>query len=142
MDNPAAERIQPVFFWQFEPNKVFDDYADPYIEPELQEGTTPLAKIMAGKFTRNFKNFRYTDISEDHMSGERSVMLNQYKLIVDGRLPDSNEVELYNIDDDPAEQNNLAEDYPDVVNQYQQTLHKWQMSVLHSLTGSDYINQE
>jgi hypothetical protein len=33
---------------------VFGDDAEPYIDPELQEGTTPLAKIMGGKFTRTF----------------------------------------------------------------------------------------
>jgi arylsulfatase A-like enzyme len=59
-NNPAKQRTKPIYFWQFKAGKVFDENPEPYIDHELQEGTTPLAKIGAGKFTRNFRNYKYT----------------------------------------------------------------------------------
>ena len=44
-------RPSPLFFWSFDTKQAFDENARPYIDPALQEGTTPLAKIMNGKNT-------------------------------------------------------------------------------------------
>jgi len=137
-----TQRSKPVFFWQFEPNKVFDENAEPYIDPKLQEGTTPLAKKMAGLFTRNFKNFKYNEVSEDHFQGERTMMLNEYKLVVEGQSPDADGYELYNIIEDPAEKKNLSETHPEVVKEFRNKLHEWQNSVLESLKGADYPSRE
>ena len=138
INEPTTQRNQPVFFWQFEPNKVFDENAEPYIDPQMQEGTTPLAKKMAGLFTRNFKNFKYKDVSEDHFQGERTMMLHEYKLVVEGQTPDAEGYELYNIIEDPAEKNNLSQSHPQIVEQYKTELQNWQKSVLESLKGTDY----
>lgn len=137
-NEPAKQRAEPLYFWQFEPGKVFGDNPEPYIDPELQEGTTPLAKIMAGKFTRTFRNYKYSEVSEDDYSGERAIMKNQYKLIVEGKTPNDKGFELYDIQNDPGEIKNLADEYPEMVEEMQAELRKWQESVLHSLTGADY----
>src|SRR5690606_13939210 len=42
--NPAKPRVEPLCFWQFKPGEVFGENSEPYIDPKLQEGTTPLAK--------------------------------------------------------------------------------------------------
>lgn len=135
---PAKQRTEPLYFWQFEPGKVFGKNPEPYIDPELQEGTTPLAKIMAGKFTRSFRNYKYKQISENDYSGERAMMKDQFKLVVAGKTPNEKGFELYDIQNDPGEENNLADQYPEMVKKMQAELRGWQESVLNSLTEADY----
>ena len=132
------QRMQPLCFWQFQPAKVFDESAQPYIDPKLQEGTTPLAKMAAGKFTRDFLNNRYPQISENDFSGERTMMQDRYKLIVTEQPNVSQLLELYDIEDDPVEGKNLVTEYPEIVREMQMQLRNWQESVLNSLTGADY----
>ncbi|MCA1759188.1 MAG: DUF4976 domain-containing protein, partial [Bacteroidales bacterium] len=135
---PSKQRTEPLYFWQFEPGKVFGENPEPYIDPELQEGTTPLAKIMAGKFTRTFRNYKYNEISENDFSGERAIMQGQFKLVLEGQSPNSQGFELYDIQNDPGEKKNVAGEYPEIVEKMQFELRKWQESVLNSLTGADY----
>lgn len=137
-NDPTKQRTVPLFFWQFEPGKVFGEDAEHYIDPKLQEGTTPLAKIMGGKFTRSFRNYKYNQISENDFGGGRAVMKDQYKLVIEGQVPHNHSYELYNIQNDPGEEKNLADEYPDLVKEMQADLRKWQESVLNSLTGADY----
>lgn len=132
------QREEPIFFWQFEQGKVFDNTAEPYIEPRLQEGTTPLIKKMNGKYTRDFKNYRYNQISENDFAGERSMMQDRYKLVVIGRTIETQKFELYDIQNDPKEEKDLAEEYPERIKEMKNEFHKWQESVLRSLTGADY----
>lgn len=136
--DPAKKREQPLFFWQFESEKVFGDSAQPYINPALQEGTTPLKKMMGGKFTRSFRNYIYTQVSERDFSGERAIFKDNYKLVIEGQTPNQEGYELYDIYADSAEKKNLADTYPEIVKKMQQELRKWQESVLNSLTGADY----
>ncbi len=138
LNDPSKQRNEPVFFWQFEPGQVFGENAEPYISPELQEGTTPLAKIMNGEFTRSFRNYKYNQVSEDDFGGERAVISDNYKLIVEGQSSNQQGLELYNIKNDPREINNLAGEHPEMVKQMQNELLQWQESVLKSLTGADY----
>ena len=134
----ARQRTEPLYFWMFEHAKVFDETSQPYIDPKLQEGTTPLVKKMAGKHTRTFRNYKYREVSEDHFAGARAMMKHQYKLIVEGHSPGKSGFELYDIRNDPGEQINLADEYPETVEEMQAELRKWQESVLTSLTGADY----
>jgi arylsulfatase A-like enzyme len=136
--DPTLQRQEPLYFWHFQPNVVFGESPEPYIDPELQEGTTPLAKRLAGKFTRSFRNYKYTNIAEKDYSGTRVMMSDQYKLIVEGKTPNEDGVELYDILNDPGETTNLADEYPEKVKAMQAELRKWQESVLNSLTGADY----
>ena len=137
-DDPVTKRTKPICFWMFEPGKVFDETAEPYIDPELQEGTTPLAKMMDGKYTRTFRNLKYDHISDSDFAGQRSIMKNQYKLLVEGQTPDDEGFELYDIKADPAETTNLTDKYPEIVKELQSELRSWQESVLNSLTEEDY----
>jgi arylsulfatase A-like enzyme len=64
-------------------------------------------------------------------------MKGRYKLIVkDG---DNEVFELYDIQNDPREERNLIDTYPEKVKQMHVELLEWQESVLHSLTGVDYV---
>ena len=68
----------------------------------------------------------------------RAMMENQYKLVVEGQSPNKNGLELYDLQHDPGETNNLADQYPEMAKKMQAELHKWQESELNSLTGADY----
>ncbi len=137
-NNPEKLRSEPIYFWSFDEGKAFNDTSKPYIDPELQEGTTPLVKMLDGIFTRTFRNFHYDSISENDFTGMRTMMINQYKLVLEGQSPNKEGLELYDIQNDPGETINLADEYPDIVEEMQAELRQWQESVLNSLTGADY----
>jgi arylsulfatase A-like enzyme len=128
------QRSKPIAFWNF---PVFEsqDYK-PYIDPELQKGTTPLVKKMRGLFTRNFRNDHHPGIAEENFHGARAIILGDYKLVIDG---DKNSgIELFNLRDDSAERNNLAESQPGLVEKLKKEMRDWQASVLNSLMEADY----
>ncbi len=138
IDGDQQVRDKPIFFWSFETGKVFDESSQPYIDPISQEGTTPLAKIMAGKYTRSFKNYKYPEIDMSHIGGARVMLDNQYKLVLDENSETKTGVELFDIINDSAESKNLMEQRPEVVSTMQKQLLDWQKEVLTSLTGADY----
>jgi len=138
IENPELERIEPICFWKLESGKVFKDSIQHYIDPELQVGTTPLVKKMGDIYTRNFKNYKYKTISKSDYSGERAITANRYKLVVGGKTPNASGFELYDIENDRAETNNIADKHPEVVEEMNAKLEAWQKSVLESLTGKDY----
>ena len=136
--DPARQRPVPVCFWEFSIDKVFGKTPKPYLDPKLQEGTTPMAKMMAGKYTRNFVNYQFTRGSANEFSGERTILKGPYKLMIEGQTPNKDGVELYDIRHAPGEVKNLADVYPQIVSEMQNDLHKWQESVLNSLAEGDY----
>jgi arylsulfatase A-like enzyme len=138
LENPDLVRTEPICFWKFNTNQAFDDSAENYINPELQEGTTPLAKMMAGKYTRTFRNYVYPAVSESDFGGERAITTNNYKFILDGNTPNDEGFELYDLQNDRAEKINIADDHPEIVEKMNNQMRQWQESVLNSLTGADY----
>lgn len=133
-DGQMTERPGPICFWQYIPNQV--ENAPSYIDPGLQEGTTPLVKQMQGRYTRNFRNYQYREIQEQDYEGPRVILDNRYKLVLGtGKDP---VVELFDLRTDPAEENDLSETEPVVVDSLERRLEDWQLSVLQSLTGADY----
>lgn len=134
-----TKREESLFFWQFQQGEAFNDSSTPYIEQDLQKGTTPLLKKMDGKFTRDFKNYKYSHISESDYFGNRALISGQHKLVVvKPKSSASEKFELYNILDDPAERINVASENPEILKKLKTELREWQESVLNSLTGADY----
>ena len=140
LDGTLAERPAPICFWTFRGNQT--GTGEPYIEPLLQRGTTPLVKQMDGLYTRNFRNFRYAGEGDGDLDGPKAVLDTRFKLVVDGsgqsREDGSPVLELFDIGLDPGEQRDLSQDHPDEVARLQEYLKGWQRSVLGSLTGGDY----
>ena len=128
-------RQKPICFWNFQIGGKLKGM-QPYLEPKLQEGTTPLVKKLGGRYTRNFKNVRIPQTDERFMSGSRAILDNQYKLVVHGTSED--DIELFDLQQDPGEQHDLSAQMPAQVEALQQQLHEWQLSVLESVTGADY----
>ncbi len=139
MEDPEEDREKPLFFWSFNHEQVFGN-TEPksYINAELQMGTTPLAKKMGDIFTRNFRNYKYERVSKEDYSGERTMLLGNYKLMVDGKSPNKDGFELYDIQKDRGENQNVADEHPDIVAEMNAELKIWQESVLNSLIGADY----
>lgn len=129
-------REKPVFFWNYDSSNEAENHPVPYIDPTLQIGTTPLIKMMAGKYTRTFRNQQHLTISPSDFNGPRAVVHDGYKLVIDGK--NITGVELFDLANDPTESTNLATRYPAKTEALKMRLQYWQHSVLHSLTGADY----
>ncbi len=131
-----VQRPEPIFFWEYS-NPVPED-AEPYMDPDLQVGTTPLVKQMNGIFTRNFRNFHHPKITDRDFEGPRAVVDNRYKLVIHEQKEGEVSRELFDMVLDPAEEHNLIEDLPRLAHSMENQLGDWQRSVLNSLTGADY----
>lgn len=135
IDNPRLKRVSPIYFWKFDIKHLTDK--EPYIDPKLQKGTTPMAKKLGNSFTRNFVNYHHRQILEDDYLGTRAVLGNQYKLVVNFRR-DIETTELFDIVKDPGEKKNISASNSDILDKMKEELRQWQNSVLRSLTGADY----
>ncbi len=141
LSKQVSQRPSPLFFWSFNLPALEKQNPEPYIDPELQKGTTPLLKLTPdGQATRNFKNFRLPlPITKVDYTGTRAVIDGDYKLIILRDKKVGKEIrELYNLEADPGETTDLAAKHPDLVKSLDQKMHLWQDSVLNSLTGADY----
>ena len=136
LEGKMTTRAKPICFWMYRPPREGRRQRKPYIDPELQKGTTPLVKQLGGLFTRNFSNQRYTTITKHDYAGPRAILDNRYKLVIDGGKDSG--TELFDLKDDPAEKNDLMKTKPQVAKRLQGELHKWQQSTLNSLLGKDY----
>lgn len=138
LDGKLTERPSPLFFWEFNTGRLGRSKLEPWIDPALQKGTTPLVKLMGGKATRDFTNFRHPTITDDDHLGPRAIIEGQFKLVIHEQKTGSPKRELFNLEADPAEKTNLIEQQITVANKLQTRLTEWQQSVLQSLTGTDY----
>jgi len=131
-----TNRSRPIGFWSFNTANIVR--GRPYIAARLQQGTTPLVKMLGNRYTRNFTNFHHPEIRDQDFGGARVLLENQYKLIVKTRGNKPDTLELYDVRKDPAEKKNLAKPGSPVVRNMSVKLRAWQKSVLESLTGHDY----
>lgn len=141
IEGEIEQRPTPLYFWQYDTSQLDVSQLQPWIAPELQQGTTPLVKLMAGKLTRDFRNVHHPEITDSDYRGDRSIIDKNFKLIVKGNDQQDPDKELYNLENDPAESNNLVNDRPETANELAKRLRQWQSSVLNSLTGADYSNE-
>ena len=136
IDGKTKQRYTTIKFWIASSGIQKGD--KPYIDSELQEGTTPMLKIMDGKYTRSFKNFHHTDIQSQDFMGPRAVLDNRYKLVIQESDAGTVVKELFDIRSDPGEKNNIISAQPKIANKLEIKLQDWQQSVLQSLKGKDY----
>jgi len=134
IDGEMTERPEPIYFWQFDARREAGRDLEPFIDPELQEGTTPLVKLAGDIPTRNFRNFHHPRIMEGDYEGPRVALDGRHKLVVhdrgEGKPPRK---ELFDLRADRAEENDLSDDRPKVVERLEERLREWQTSVLESL---------
>lgn len=137
-DGSLAERPNPLYFWEYNTGRLTRSKPQPYIDPELQKGTTPLVKKMGNKATRDFSNFRQPPPTDEDYLGPRAVIDGNYKLVVHEGKAGEPRYEVFDLAADPAEKSNLSEQNPALSKKLQAELKSWQQSVLHSLSGADY----
>ena len=138
IDGDTNERSNPICLWQYDTSRLSDTAAKPYIDPKLQEGTTPLTKVLDGKATRDFKNFHQPPVTEADYLGPRAIIDGDYKLVIHELKDGPPRRELFDLETDPAETTNLIEREPAVAARLQSLLRDWQRSVFDSLEGRDY----
>jgi arylsulfatase A-like enzyme len=134
LQGKMTKRSKPIAFWNFPRDK--NQPGKPYIDLELQKGTTPLVKQSGGIYTRNFKNYHHPKITENDFHGARAIISGDYKLVIDG--DENTGVELFDLKKDSAERNNLANSQAAIVKKLQEEMRDWQTSVLNSLMEADY----
>lgn len=138
-DGSLTERPKPLYFWEFDAARLMATKPQPYIDPKLQEGTTPLAKLMGGKATRDFRNYRYASVDPADIRGPRAIIEGNEKLVLhDQKQSDTPKRELFDLKTDAAEKKNLIDQQSATAEKLQADLTAWQQSVLKSLTGADY----
>lgn len=140
LDDRMTERPTPLQFWSFNSGKASRSGSEPWIDPELQKGTTPLAKLSGGKATRDFSNFHHPVITDEDYLGPRAILDGHFKLVIHEPKNGAPTLELFDLDSDPAEKSNVFDQQPTIAKRLQNQLRQWQGSVLQSLTGADYKN--
>jgi arylsulfatase A-like enzyme len=137
IDGKLDARPTAMAFWEFNTRRLRSSKPKPYIDPELQQGTTPLVKLDGDKATRNFLNFQQPAITEADFLGPRSIIEGDHKLVLREKKGET-VTELFDLKSDPAETSNLTDQHPELTRKLQAELRTWQESVLNSLTGADY----
>lgn len=138
LDSKMTERPTPIYFWEYDTVRLAKSKPQPWIDPEQQKGTTPLVKLMNGKATRDFTNYRHPALTDDDYLGPRAIIDGRFKLIVHEQKKGDVKRELFDLETDPAEKTNLFEQQRATADKLQSKLQDWQKSVLRSLTGADY----
>ncbi|MGE0758041.1 MAG: sulfatase [Pirellulaceae bacterium] len=138
LDQATAVRTAPLFFWSYNTGRLGQAKSKPWIAPELQQGTTPLAKLQGGKATRDFQNYHHPAITDADYLGPRAIVDGDWKLVIHEQRTGGPRRELFDLAADPAEKSNLVARQPDVAQRLEARMHAWQQSVLHSLSGADY----
>jgi len=138
LDGQMTQRLKPLCFWQYNTGALSKVRPEPYIDPELQKGTTPLVKLMGGKATRDFSNYRHPALSDADYLGPRAIIDGDFKLVIHEAKQGNPRLELFDLQADPAEKTNLVEREAAIAERLRTQLRDWQRSVLQSLTGADY----
>ncbi len=139
LDGTLTERPTPIAFWEYNTSRFKEGHAVPYLDPELQKGTTPLVKLAGGKATRDFLNYRHPGVITDaDTHGPRAIIDGRFKLVIHESAQGVPQQELFDLEADPAEKTNVLNRHLETGARLQRTLHDWQRSVLQSLLGADY----
>ncbi len=141
IDGKATERSSSLCFWNYETARLtkLKPGPEPWIDPAMQEGTTPLTKLAGGKATRDFLNFRHPSLNETDYLGARAIIDDNFKLVIREDKSGVTKQELFNLAADPAEKTNLIDQRSDIATKLAARMRMWQDSVLHSLTGAEYL---
>jgi arylsulfatase A-like enzyme len=133
----APARPAPLVFWNARSRGGAAARAKPYLDPELQRGTTPLVKLGPdGTPTRNFQNVIQTEVTSEDYAGERAIVEDRFKLVVDGTA--AGKTELFDLAADPAEKTDVSASHPAEAARLARALQAAQESILRSRTGADY----
>ena len=139
LDGKMTERPNPLFFWEYNTERSREiQAASRGSIPNCKKGRRRSRRLMGGKATRDFTNFRHPAITDDDYLGPRAIIDGRFKLVIHEQKNGDVKRELFDLKTDPAEKTNLLEQQRSTADQLQTKLRDWQKSVLQSLTGADY----
>ena len=135
-------RPHPFGVWRY--NASDESANGPWMPYDSQTGTTPTTSNPATQFM----NYKHPVAKTEDFSGNVAWIDNRFKLMIDTTdihkdmskviTPTSSPVSLFDLENDPMETTNVANQYPEIVKQMTAQLHQWQKSVEYSLTGAEY----
>lgn len=135
------KRPKPFGVWRYGSG---DAENEPWMEFHSQTGTTPTVSNPATQF----KNFKHPVAKTQDFPGNVVWIDNRFKLMIDTTgmhrdmskviTPIKDNISLFDLQNDPQETTNVANHYPQIVEQMTEELHAWQTSVEYSLTGAEY----
>ncbi len=131
--DPTHPRKKPLGFWVYpeikghgvKSDQIISDYND------ILQGTGSLENINDGIL--NTPEQDYVGLDHFPYSGTSVWMDGSWKL-----LQTTDGFELYDLENDPSEINDLVKNYPKKVKKMKKLLKKWQKSVVGSIKGKDY----
>lgn len=136
INNKMKDRKKPIGFWQYTTSgKVVPSaklMADVLREQEsgVTDIDTSLIDLHAGDIS-----IRY---NENLFTGHAAWLDWPYKLHMINAKDDEIKFELYNLEEDPEEQNDLSGVNPDKLQSMKNQIETWLKSVIYSLNGYDY----
>lgn len=132
-NNKIKYRTRPLGFWYYReiPGNLMA--SDQIIKNYQRVLNGEIAKDPLNEGLQNPPEKKYPGIDIYPYSGQSAWIDNQWKLYQDG-----NSFELYNLDKDPKEEHNLANQFPERVQKMKEALVNWQNSVIGSIQGKDY----
>jgi arylsulfatase A-like enzyme len=136
IDNKMNRRKKPMGFWQYPARGriVSSEKLMADLLREKETGTsdsdTSLLDLQAGVISAKYR--------EDVFPGHSAWLDWPYKLHRINSENDDIRFELYSLDEDPGEQNDLSAVKPELVKIMTTQMEAWQKSVIHSLNGDDY----
>lgn len=133
MKGQMNHRDQPLGFWDYPEIKGHAMKSDRIV----QEYQKMLSGEMSGESLNegllNSPDLEYKGLDDYPYSGSFAWIDNEWKLHQNEEI-----FELYNLEKDPEEANNLEKKYPDKVKEMKSALLDWQHSVIKSIRGEDY----
>ncbi len=131
-DQTMTERPVPIGFWRYP--SAGEKENGRWVSEALSRGTTPTTRNPAIDFT----NFKHPIAKTEDFGGEAAWTDNRFKLITGKPRRGAARTALFDLQADPQETTNVADQHPAVVARMTEQLHNWQRSVERSLSGADY----
>ena len=125
IDGTMTGRPLPMGFWKY---SAKNEKQNGFYLPEAHHHS----EHKPGQFIQNYK---HPVAAKGPFGGEAAWIDGRYKLMVDGN---DAKVSLYDVEADPSEQQDIADQHPGRAATMKEQLDAWRGSVERSLTGADY----
>lgn len=128
-----SDRDTPLGFWNYSEIKGQGMASDQILQEyqKMLNGNMSEESLNEGLLNSPDKNYKGLD--QYPYSGSFAWIDNEWKLHQNGET-----FELYHLENDPKEENNLASQFPQRINSMKKALRQWQASVVKSIRGEDY----
>jgi len=144
VDAAMDKRPKPIGFWGY--NHKAERKNEPWLEDgTLSEMVTLTSRLKARRAksknwkTPSFSNHKHPEIIPENFKTYAAWVTDRYKLLMPRTRGNKEQApELYDLENDPGEETNIASKHPEMAGRMQAELLEWQKSVERSVTGADY----